>query len=108
MSNKGEEEGQFGEGVILIMDGAMDGTEEEKGRKLEAHQNHFNYSGNGTQLITWQTSRLYRFPVVVLLIAVSSGTSLVVKLGMQCSLQVVNQNSAIRHHKKCKEKHTIC
>lgn len=108
MSNKGEEEGQFGEGVILLMDGAMDGTEEEKRRRLEAHQNHFYYRGSGTQLIKRQTPGLYRFPVVVLFIAVSGGTSTVVKLGMQCSLQVVNQNSAIRHHEKCKEKHTIC
>lgn len=36
MSNKGEEEGEFG-GVIIL----MDGTEEEKGRRLEAYQKSF-------------------------------------------------------------------
>lgn len=51
-------------------------------------------------------SRLYRVPVVVLHIAVAGSTSLAVKLGIQCSLQVVNQNSARRHHEKCEEKHS--
>lgn len=37
MSNKGEEEGEFGEGLIIL----MDGTEEEKGRRLEAYQKLF-------------------------------------------------------------------
>jgi len=58
-------------------------------------------------LVKWQTSRLYRFPVIVLFIAVAGGLSFPVKLGIQCSLHVVNQNSAIRHHEKCKEKHSL-
>lgn len=51
-------------------------------------------------------SRFYRVPVVVLLIAVPGSTNFAVKLGIQCSLQVVNQNSARRHHEKCEEKLT--
>lgn len=51
-------------------------------------------------------SRFYRVPGVVVLIAVAGSTSFAVKLGIQCSLHVVNQNSARRHHEKCEEKHT--
>lgn len=79
----------------------MDGGEEEKGRLEALWLQRLKYQADNVV-----NSKLYRVPVVVLLIAVAGSTDFAVKLGIQGSLQVVNENSARRHHEKCEEKHT--
>lgn len=78
----------------------MDRAEWEKGWRLEAlWLQRRRYQADNVV-----NSRLYRVPVVVLLVAVAGSTNFAVKLGIHCSLQVVNQNSARRHHEKCEKK----